>query len=100
MANRIKSGIKRHRQSLKKKERNTAVKSDLKTQLKKLSSTIAENDAATVDKVLRETESKLKKAASKGVIHKKTASRRTSRLAKRISKARAAEVPAVESPAS
>jgi small subunit ribosomal protein S20 len=100
MAKRIKSGIKRHRQSLKKRDRNTTVKSDLKTQLKKLNSTIAEGDAATVDQVLRETESKLKKAASKGVIRKKTASRRTSRLAKRISKARAAAVPAVETPAS
>ena len=95
MANRIKSGIKRHRQSLKRKERNTAVKSDLKTQLKKFDATAAEGDAAAVDNVLKETESKLKKAASKGVIHKKTASRRTSRLAKRISKERTAtETPA------
>jgi ribosomal protein S20 len=34
--------------------------------------------------VLIETETKLKKAASKGVIHKKTASRKTGRLAKRV----------------
>ena len=98
MANRIKSGIKRHRQSIKKRDRNTAVKSDLKTQLKKFNTTVAEGDAAAVDNVLRETESKLKKAASKGVSRKKTASRRTSRLAKRISRERAAsEVPATES---
>ena len=95
MANRIKSGIKRHRQSLKRKERNTAVKSDLKTQLKKFDATVAEGDTTAVDNVLKETESKLMKAASKGVIHKKTAARRTSRLAKRISKERAAtETPA------
>ncbi|MCL4246427.1 MAG: 30S ribosomal protein S20 [Candidatus Dadabacteria bacterium] len=92
--------MKRHRQSLKKRERNTAVKSDLKTQLKKFSATVAEGDAAQVDNVLRETESKLKKAATKGVIHKKTASRRTSRLAKRISRERASEVPSTETPAS
>lgn len=100
MANRIKSGIKRHRQSLKRRDRNTAVKSDLKTQLKKFSATVAEGDAAAVDNVLRETESKLKKAATKGVIHKKTASRRTGRLAKRVSRERAADVPATETPAS
>ncbi|MCC6713579.1 MAG: 30S ribosomal protein S20 [Candidatus Dadabacteria bacterium] len=100
MANRIKSGIKRHRQSLKRRDRNTAVKSDLKTQLKKFGATVAEGDAAAVDNVLRETESKLKKAATKGVMHKKTASRRTSRLAKKVSRERAAKVPATETPAS
>ncbi|MGH7891711.1 MAG: 30S ribosomal protein S20 [Thermodesulfobacteriota bacterium] len=36
--------------------------------------------------LLKETETKLKKAASKGVIKKKTASRKTGRLAKRVSR--------------
>lgn len=84
MAKRIKSGIKKHRQSLKKRDRNTVVKSDLKTQVKKINSVITAGDVKPAEEVLRETESKLKKAASKGVIHKKTASRKTGRLARRV----------------
>ena len=84
MALRTKSGIKRHRQSLKKRARNTAVKSDIKTQIKKFESAFDEGNAENVKKVLVETEAKLKKAASKGVLHKKTAARKISRLAKRV----------------
>ena len=84
MAKRIKSGIKQHRQSLKRRDRNTVVKSDLKTQVKKISSMLESGDLQTAGAVLIETETKLKKAASKGVIHKKTAARKTGRLAKRL----------------
>lgn len=86
MAKRIKSGIKQHRQSLKRRDRNTIVKSDLKTQVKKITTFIDNNDLKAAEDILRETETKLKKAASKGVIHKKTASRKTGRLAKRVSR--------------
>ena len=86
MAKRIKSGIKQHRQSLKRRDRNTIVKSDLKTQVKKITTFIDNNDLKAAEDILRETETKLKKAASKGVIHKKTASRKTGRLAKRASR--------------
>lgn len=84
MAERIKSGIKRHRQSLKRNARNTVVKSDLKTQLKKFESVLETKDANTAQKVLRETEAKLRKAASKGLIKKETASRKVSRISKRV----------------
>jgi small subunit ribosomal protein S20 len=86
MAKRIKSGIKKHRQSIKKRDRNTIVKSDLKTQVKKISAVLESNDQKAAEEILKETESKLKKSASKGVITKKTASRKTGRLAKRIYK--------------
>ncbi len=85
MAERIKSGIKRQRQNLKRRERNTAVKSDLKTQLKKFESVLESKDANAAQQVLRETETKLRKAASKGVMKKKTVSRKVSRLSKRVS---------------
>ena len=85
MAERIKSGIKRHRQSLKKRDRNTAVKSDLKTQLKKFESALESKDATVAQQVLKETEAKLRKAGSKGVMKKETVSRKVSRLAKRVS---------------
>lgn len=84
MAKRIKSGIKQHRQSLKRRDRNTVVKSDLKTQVKRINAVIESDDLQTAGAVLIETETKLKKAASKGVIHKKTAARKTGRLAKRV----------------
>ncbi|MEE9176531.1 MAG: 30S ribosomal protein S20 [Thermodesulfobacteriota bacterium] len=85
MAERIKSGIKRQRQNLKRRERNTAVKSDLKTQLKKFESVLESKDANAAQQVLRETEAKLRKAASKGVMKKETVSRKVSRLSKRVS---------------
>ena len=44
MAKRIKSGIKQHRQSMKRRDRNTIVKSDLKTQVKKITTFIENKD--------------------------------------------------------
>lgn len=85
MAERSKSGIKRQRQNLKRRARNTAVKSDLKTQLKKFESVLESKDVNAAQQVLRETEAKLRKAASKGVMKKKTVSRKVSRLSKRVS---------------
>ena len=84
MAERIKSGIKKHRQSLKKRDRNTAIKSDLKTQLKKFESALESKDASLAQQVLRETETKLRKAASKGVLKKETVSRKVSRISKKV----------------
>jgi small subunit ribosomal protein S20 len=87
MALRIKSGIKRNRQSEKRRARNMDIKSELKTQLKKFNTALESNDPAQVTQALRETESKLRKASTKGLIHKKTASRKVSRLAKMASRA-------------
>lgn len=87
MALRIKSGIKRNRQNAKRRARNTGIKSDIKTQLKKYGSALDSNNPEEVTSILRETESKLKKAASKGVLHKKTAARKVSRLAKAAARA-------------
>lgn len=84
MAERIQSGIKRHKQSLKKRERNTVIKSDLKTQLKKFESALESNDVTLAQKTLKDTEAKLRKAASKGIIKKETASRKVSRIAKKV----------------
>jgi len=85
MALRIKSGIKRNRQHEKRRARNTDVKSDLKTQLKKFHAAVDSKDPESAKQVLQETESKLRKAGTKGVIHKKTASRKVSRLSKLVS---------------
>jgi small subunit ribosomal protein S20 len=86
---RIKSGIKRHKQSLKARARNRHVRSTVKTAVKDVRSEIAEGKG-TGEKsaeLLRKATSVLERAASKGVLHKKTASRKVSRLAKAVHKA-------------
>ena len=72
------------RADAKKRKRNEVVKSELKTRAKKLESLIAEKKKDEAQKYLKTFVSKYMRAASKGIIHKKTASRKISRLAKRI----------------
>ncbi|HEX6843931.1 MAG TPA: 30S ribosomal protein S20 [Actinomycetota bacterium] len=89
MAN-IKSQKKRNRTNEKRHERNKAVKSALKTSTKKVSTAVEAGDADAATTQLRETSRALDKAASKGVLSKKTAARRKSRLAKSVDRAAAA----------
>jgi len=86
MAN-IKSQIKRNRQNEKRHERNKAAKSALKTSTKKVQTAVAEGDADTAQQRFREVARSLDKAASKNVVHKRTAARRKSRLAKAVNAA-------------
>jgi small subunit ribosomal protein S20 len=85
MAN-IKSQIKRNRQNERRHERNKAVKSELKTRVKGAGQAAAAAGDDAADK-LKLAQKRLNKAASKGVIHKNQAARRTSRLMKRVAKA-------------
>ena len=82
MAN-IKSQIKRNRQNERAQERNKAVRTALKTASKKVRS--ASGDEAQA--LAREATRAFDKAASKGVVHKRTAARRKSRLAKAANRA-------------
>ena len=82
MAN-IKSQIKRNKQNEKRHERNKAVKSGLKTAVRKFREAI---DAGEKDKAVelgRDASKKLDKAASKGVIHKNQAANRKSAIMKK-----------------
>ncbi|MDP9397505.1 MAG: 30S ribosomal protein S20 [Actinomycetota bacterium] len=85
MAN-IKSQIKRNRQNERARMRNKAVKSSLKTAVRKVreASDAGSDDAATL---LRDASRLLDKAVSKGVIHRNQAANRKSALAKRVSRA-------------
>ena len=85
MAN-IKSQIKRNRQTVKRTERNKAVRSELKTRTKRA---VAAADAGADDvaELARAAQKRIDSAAAKGVIHKNAAARRASRLAKRINQA-------------
>jgi len=79
-----KSAIKRHKQSLKRNKRNTAVKSSLKSITKKVETAVANNNAEDAAVVLKQAVVALDKAAGKGIVHKKTASRKISRLTKKV----------------
>ncbi len=80
------SAIKRVRQAEKRHEKNVAVKSALKTASKKVSKAVAGADPEVKATALKGAVSAYAKAASKGVIHKNTASRKISRLARAASK--------------
>ena len=81
---------KRHRQSLKARTRNRAVKSTIKTFVKKAVVAVTEgaSEAATLT---QRAESLIDKAAKGSVLHKRAAARKKSRLAKAINKINAAK---------
>jgi small subunit ribosomal protein S20 len=81
MAN-IKSQIKRNRSNERRRLRNQAVRSELKTRTKVAQRAIAEGSDDAPDAV-RAAQKRIDKAASKGRIHKNQAARRTSRLMKK-----------------
>jgi small subunit ribosomal protein S20 len=86
MAN-IKSAKKRAVQTLKKRQKNLARKTALKSAVKKVLKSIVDgNDLVATKGMLRDAEARLARAKGKGVIHKNTARRKTSRLAKRVAK--------------
>jgi len=80
MAN-IKTQKKRNIQNEKRHQRNIATKSALKTSTKKVQAAAAAGDAEAAT-LQREASRELDKAASRGILHKKTAARKKSRLAK------------------
>ena len=85
----IKSAKKRVITSAKRAARNKAIKSELKTTIKKFDAAIADSDKAAVDTAFREAVKMVDQAAAKGVIKKNTASRKKSQLAIRVNKASA-----------
>jgi small subunit ribosomal protein S20 len=85
MAN-IKSQVKRNRTNAKGHDRNKAVKSQLRTVTKKVYAAVSEGDAEVALTTQREAARALDKAASKGVLHKRTVARKKSRLAKAANK--------------
>ena len=82
MAN-IKSQIKRNRQNERRHERNKAVKSELKTLVRKFREAAEAGDKDAAVNAGRAASRKLDKAASKGVIHKNQAANRKSAIAKK-----------------
>jgi len=83
----IKSAIKRVEVAKKKALKNSMRKSALKTAIKKCNEAIAAN-GASASSVLNATIKAIDKAAAKNVIHKNTAARRKSKLAKALNAAK------------
>jgi small subunit ribosomal protein S20 len=88
---RHKSAEKRARQNVKRRARNRASLSELKTQVKRLRAAIGSGDAEAARKVLPETVGEIDKAARKGVVHDNAASRYKSRLSRKVSALAAAK---------
>lgn len=80
----IKSAIKRVRQNEKRRALNASQRSALRTSIKAVNAAVASNDAASAQAALLVAIKKLDKAAGKGLIHKNTAARKKSRLAKAV----------------
>ncbi|MCG5211896.1 30S ribosomal protein S20 [Streptosporangium sp. KLBMP 9127] len=90
MAN-IKSQIKRNRQNEKARLRNKAVKSSLKTAVRKFREAAEQGNATEAVALMHTASRQLDKAASKGVIHKNQAANRKSAIAKRAAALAAAK---------
>jgi small subunit ribosomal protein S20 len=85
------SAEKRNRQTQKRRARNVGVRTGVKGAVKKVRDALEKGDAASAKTALKAAEKALGSAASKGVLHKNTASRRISRLAHAVAKASAAK---------
>lgn len=78
------SALKRVRQAETRRLRNQAVKTKIKTCEKKLDAALASQNKEEIEKARKIAEKTVSTAASKGIIHKNTAARKISRIAKRI----------------
>ena len=82
MAN-IKSQLKRIKTNAIRTDRNKAVKSELRTWIRKFQTAAASGDASATASALKVASTKLDKAVSKGVIHKNNAANKKSSMAKK-----------------
>jgi small subunit ribosomal protein S20 len=79
-----KSAIKRNRQSEQRRLRNKSVKSLLRTRIKQVKLAVDAKDHAKARESLEEAVPVIDKAASKGVIHRRNAARKISRLTRAV----------------
>ncbi|MGB8380232.1 MAG: 30S ribosomal protein S20 [Dermatophilaceae bacterium] len=82
MAN-IKSQLKRIKTNAKRTERNKAVKSEVRTWIRKFREAAGTGDPQAANAALKTASAKLDKAVSKGVIHQNQAANKKSAMAKK-----------------
>ena len=88
-----KSARKRIRQDEKRRVRNQSVKTRVRSLTKKFRASLNESDSDQTAKALKEAIQALDKAASKGIMHSKTASRKIGRLSRAAHKKTSAKAP-------
>ena len=86
MAN-TRSAEKRNRQTQKRRARNQGVRTRVKSAVKKVRETLERGELAAAQEAFKVAARAIDKASSKGVVHRNTASRKISRLAKAVAKA-------------
>ena len=86
----MRSAKKRLRQNIKHNLRNRSYRAALKTQLKKFLSVVKEGNAQAAQEQLRLTVKKIDKGVAKNILHKNTASRKKSRLTKKLNQMKVA----------
>ena len=85
------SAKKRVRQNLKRRARNRYRKEQLKEQTKAFATALTHGDFKKAEEELKKTVQRMDRISTKGTIHRRTASRKRSRLTKRLNAARAAK---------
>jgi small subunit ribosomal protein S20 len=83
----IKSQIKRNKQNEAARQRNKAVRTSLKSSVRKFREAVSAGDATQAASCFTEASRELDVAASKGVIHKNQAAKRKAKMAKRLNAA-------------
>jgi small subunit ribosomal protein S20 len=76
------SAEKRHRQSLKRRDRNRAIKTRVHSAVKQAIQAIGGTDANSAEQELRQATRVLSKAVGKGALHRNTVSRKVARLSR------------------
>lgn len=84
---RSKSVLKRIRQNEKRRLRNQSWQTRIKTSIKKVEEALEKKEKEIIQNLLQEAIKIISKAASKGIIHKNNASRKISRLMKKVNSA-------------
>lgn len=83
MAN-TKSAQKQAKQNIVKRKRNLARRTSIKTSVKKVLAAVEQSSPEAAQTMLRDAEAKMARASNKSVMHKNTARRKISRLAKKV----------------
>ena len=81
-----KQAKKRARQNIKRVERNRPIRTKLRTSIKKVRAGIAGNNVEEAQETLKAAVKQLDKSVTKGIMHRRTASRLISRLTAAVSK--------------
>ena len=79
-----KSAKKRVRRNTRVAQQNKSRTSEIRTYIRKVEEAVASGDQTAAKEALKAAQPKIMRGATKGVLHEKTASRKVSRLAKKV----------------